>query len=107
MFNPRKWLVDRSAALTLAALALPGLVALWIGVDIHRETRAAAEAARAGFVRLTAVEDMQGRLQSAALAMRDGLNDPGPRAWDRFDDAVARLQVALQTLRDLTRPGDS
>jgi len=106
MFNPRKWLVDRSAALTLAALALPGLVALWIGVDIHRETRAAAEAARAGFVRLTAVEDMQGRLQSAALAMRDGLNDPGPRAWDRFDDAVARLQIALQTLRDLTRPGD-
>ncbi len=106
MMNPRKWLVDRSAALTLAALALPGLVALWIGVDIHRETRAAAEAARAGFVRLTAVEDMQGRLQSAALAMRDGLNDPGPRAWDRFDDAVARLQVALQNLRDLTRPGD-
>ncbi len=106
MFNPRKWLVDRSAALTLVALALPGLAALWIGVDIHRETRAAAEAARAGFVRLTAVEDMQVRLQGAALAMRDGLNDPGPRAWDRFDDAVARLQVALQTLRDLTRPGD-
>ncbi len=106
MINPGKWLGDRSAALTLAALALPGLVALWIGVEIHRETRAAAEAARAGFVRLAAVEDLQGRIQVAALTMRDGLNDPGPRAWDRFDEAVARLQVALQNLRDLTRPGD-
>ncbi len=106
MFNPRKWLGDRSAALTLAALALPGLAALWIGLEIHRETRAAAEAARAGFVRLAAVEDLQGRIQAAALTMRDGLSDPGPRAWDRFDEAVARLQVVLQRLRDLTRPGD-
>lgn len=107
MFNPRKWLGDRSAALTLAALALPGLAALWIGIQIHHETRAAAESARAGFARLMAAEDLQGRTQAAALALRDGLSDPGPRAWDRFDEAIARLQVALQDLRDLTPPGDT
>ncbi len=106
MLSPRKWLGDRSAALTLTALALPGLTALWIGVEIHRETRAAAQAAQAGIARLAAVEDLQVRLQVAALSLRDGLNDTGPRAWDRFDDAVARLQVTLQSMRELTRPGD-
>jgi hypothetical protein len=65
MINPRKWLGDRGAALTLAALALPGLAALWIGVQIHLETRAAAEAARTGFARLMAAEDLQGRTQAA------------------------------------------
>lgn len=106
MTNAGKWLGDRRVALTLAALALPGLAALWIGIEIRRETIFAADTARAGFVRLAAIEDMQDRVQGAGIAVRDGLNDTGNSAWDRFNDSVARLQVAVQTARELTRPGD-
>jgi signal transduction histidine kinase len=107
MGNAGKWLGDRSAALTLAALALPGLVALWIGFEINRETTYAAEAARTGFARLAAIEEMRDRIQLAGLHLRDGLSSNDPAIWDRFDEAVARVQIALQAIRETTGPGQS
>jgi signal transduction histidine kinase len=96
--------LERNSAETLPRLAVAGavfaaLVALAFGwltqrAVIDARARAATEA---GIV--AAIEDAQVHLQTAALAVRDGLTTGEGARWAEFDDATARLQMAIEGAR--------
>jgi signal transduction histidine kinase len=96
--------LERNSAETLPRLAVTGavfaaLVALAFGwltqrAVIDARARAATEA---GIV--AAIEDAQVHLQTATLAVRDGLTTGEGARWAEFDDATAQLQLAIEGAR--------
>jgi signal transduction histidine kinase len=106
MFAPLRPIAVIPTRLALAGAAIMAVLALVLGGLAQRAVvQSQAVAAVEANVAAT-IEDAQIQLQSAALAVRDGLAAGEATRWSAFDDATARLLRAIETARAQGRAVD-
>lgn len=89
--------IPERLALAGAALAVFAALALgWLAQRTAIESRAESAAAAAVAAQ---IEDALTHLQSAGLAVRDGIAAGAEARWADFEDGIARAQLALEAAR--------